>query len=471
MIIINKKIFFLITVLTLLFKVTNVKAVSFYEGEYIDNIYMNKYNRSNQTIYYQKARFFRRSDNNQFAYCIEPMTFFTNPNAYYEETLTPRNLTSEQINRIARIAYFGYNYGDHTDTKWYAITQLMIWQEADKNNDFYFTDGLNGPRINPFQNEIDSINTLIKDFEEMPKINNIYYLTKGNQTAIFPPNENSLKNLKTDNEEVKITDISIIFSPKEVGEYNYNFYKQLGQNQKPTIFYQSETSQNLMETGNIETNKLTVKVIVQNPTIKIYKEDEETNKIPQGQAKLDGTIVTLYDCNQKPIDTFEIKNNELTISNLYYGTYYIEETTPGEGYELNKERYKIELNRSNPEQTITIKNKVIKKEIKIVKKYGTENNLERESNIEFDVYDINNNLIETLITNEYGEASIILPYGEYKIIQKNTTEGYIKNDPFIVKVDSTEQEIIELKDLRIPVPDTNISILTIILRFLSKLIC
>ena len=76
---IKKKIFFLITIIgIMIFKILNVNAESatFYEAEYIDNIYMSKYQYSNNTIYYQKARFFRKSDTGEAAYCIEPFTFF-----------------------------------------------------------------------------------------------------------------------------------------------------------------------------------------------------------------------------------------------------------------------------------------------------------------------------------------------------------------------------------------------------------
>ena len=50
---------------------------------------------SNNTINYQTARFFRKSDTHMFAYCIEPFTFF-NEGSTYESTITPKNLTNEQ---------------------------------------------------------------------------------------------------------------------------------------------------------------------------------------------------------------------------------------------------------------------------------------------------------------------------------------------------------------------------------------
>ena len=45
---------------------TYAQTTSFYEGEYIEGIWMNKYNPANKTIYYQKARFFRQRGTNEF---------------------------------------------------------------------------------------------------------------------------------------------------------------------------------------------------------------------------------------------------------------------------------------------------------------------------------------------------------------------------------------------------------------------
>ena len=86
---------------------TNVYAsnANFYEGEYIDGIYMNKRANGSNTIYYQKARFFRQSGTNAFAYCIEPFNFF-NESSTYTSTLTPSNLSAYQKTRISMIAHF-----------------------------------------------------------------------------------------------------------------------------------------------------------------------------------------------------------------------------------------------------------------------------------------------------------------------------------------------------------------------------
>ena len=40
------------------------ETATFYEAEYIDGIYMSKYNFTTKTTYYQKARFFRKNGTN-----------------------------------------------------------------------------------------------------------------------------------------------------------------------------------------------------------------------------------------------------------------------------------------------------------------------------------------------------------------------------------------------------------------------
>ena len=60
---------------------------------------MNKYNPSNGRIdYFQKASFFRRRDNNDFAYCIEPFEYFDE--SYQHESVDIPNNPSNRTNWI-----------------------------------------------------------------------------------------------------------------------------------------------------------------------------------------------------------------------------------------------------------------------------------------------------------------------------------------------------------------------------------
>ena len=99
----KKIIFILMTIMLTFICSTKVEAqTQFYEGEYIDGIYMNKQKTEISAIYYQKARFFRQVGTNQFAYCIDPFIFFTEGSTY-EETINPNNLTQQQKKGLQRL--------------------------------------------------------------------------------------------------------------------------------------------------------------------------------------------------------------------------------------------------------------------------------------------------------------------------------------------------------------------------------
>ncbi len=452
-----KKIFFLITIISIyFFSSINIYAESttFYEAEYIDNIYMSKYEYSTQTTYFQTARFFRNSQTNDFAYCIEPLIFFKE-NSNYHSTLNPNNFSTEQVERIKKIAHFGYGYKNHTDQKWYAITQMMIWKESGKDiGKFFFTDSLNGKEINPYENEIAEIENLIEKYDRLPMDNNQTFQILEGQTLGIHPKEN-INDYKSKSQNVTINNGTIEVSNLKEGEYEFTLIREEEQNE-PTIFYQANNSQTLMKKGGITDKILNFKVKVINSKIIIHKVDKDTkSNNPQGKAELNHAIYGLYDKNNNLIQKTEIMNNQGIFENLNYGTYYIKELEPGKGYTLNPEVYEITITTKEYQKEITLDNKVIEKKIKIIKKFGEENNLTREKNIDFEIYNHNNELIKTISTDENGEIILILPYGEYKVIQINSSNGYEKVEPFTITIEDEEEKTIELIDYKIPIPNTH----------------
>ena len=416
---------------------------------------MSKYQYSNNTIYYQKARFFRKSDTQEAAYCIEPFTFF-NENSVYESTLNPYNLSQEQKTRIERIAHFGYGYKNHTDVKWYAITQMMIWETADPNSGtFFFTDYLNGNKIYPYQDEMNEINYLVNTYDIIPSINNqTYNIVEGQD--FYKSSEEIMKFYSSNDNRVNLSYGDIKISNLSEGEYDFTLYRNDNNYNNPVIFYQSYNSQNLLKTGNLENKEASFKVIVKKTEINVTKLDKDTQDTsPQGEAILDGATINVLDLKKNIIRTIEIKDNIGKTTNLPYGTYYLQEIEAGEGYNINNDLYEVNITTDNPKPQINIYNKVIEKKVTISKKYGEDDNLNPEKNIDFEIYDINNKLIKTVSTNDEGIVSFNLPYGKYKIVQKNSTNGYKKVDPFTITVDKDDEETIELKDYKIPVPNTH----------------
>lgn len=411
---------------------------------------MNKYDYNTKITYYQKARFFRQTNTNEFAYCIEPFTMF-NENSSYNSTQTPYNLTQTQIDRISKIAHFGYGYKDHTGPIWYAVTQFMIWQES-ANGDYYFTNKLNGDRIIIFQSSINEINKLIDNYNKMPSFDDEYTLISGNELIL----EKDLNNITVTGDNFRIEDNKLIINPTIEGEYTYNLVKNDDFYNKPYIFYQSNSSQNLIETGNIPSLSTSFKVKVIKTEIELTKIDKDTKSIlPQGEASLDGAVYSLYNDNNELIKELLIEHNQSIINNLPLGKYYLKETQTGTGYLLDNNTYEIDITNEKSKHQVIVENEVIKKIITIEKKYGDTASLKGEKNISFEIYNSKNERISTITTNDLGIAEITLPYGEYTLKQINTTEGYKKVSDITIKVDNTFNEVIELKDLKIEVPNTS----------------
>lgn len=445
-----KKILFLITII-LFFSIKNVKAESFYEAEYIDGIYMNRYDYRTQTTLYQKARFFRKTGSNDFAYCIEPFRSFEDW-SYYEPTFNPTNLSIFQIDRIKKIAHFGYSYKDHYDAKWYAITQLMIWKEAYPSGDYYFTNYLNGPRTNNYEYEINEIEKLISTYDNEPTIKNKKIKIVENSSITLDGGD-GLEYYSTDNTEVTLSGREITINSNKEGIYNIQLKRKEENLNKPPIFYQSNNSQNLVDYGDINNKTISFTIEVVKTKIIINKVDSETNTNPQGEAELDGAIYGLFDINENMIKEVEITNSTATIEDIKEGTYYIKEIKPGKGYQLDTEKYEVQISAENPIIELTLSNNVIKKEIHLIKEYENNQLFTREKNISFEIYN-NNELIKTITTDENGEIEFYLPYGTYLIKQINTTNGYSIVEPFEIIINNNEIETIELKDYKIPVPNT-----------------
>ncbi len=432
----------------------NVKAESttFYEAETIPGVYLNKEKAG--ITYYLTGKIVRENHSNQHAYCIEPFVMF-NANSVYTPTFNPNNLTIEQQNKIALISHFGYGYQNHTDSKWYAITQLMIWQVADPNADYYFTQTLNGQRIEPFNNEINEINNLINNYTTKNNIDGKTYYSAANNLVNI--SYSGLSEYTVTSNNATISKDTITINPISSGIETITLTKNKPAYNKPIIYYQSNTSQTLMTVGDIPAINISFNVAVKNTEIKITKIDKDTNSItPSGEASLIGSVYQVYDNQMNELYQVTIdENNQTIINDIQYAKYYIKEIKAGIGYTLNETIYEVFPRQDNTNIELTVENKVIEKEITLKKYYGTTNNFIPEENISFEIYNNKNTLVETITTNNLGIATANLPYGTYTVKQLNTTAGYKETDDFKIIIEDNNPETIELYDYKIPVPDTN----------------
>lgn len=463
----KKLIFFLAGAISIILPYT-VKAESaqFYEGEYINNIWMNRVDKG--TIYYQKARTYKQRGTEKYAYCIEPFTTFKE-SSQYTSTIQPSNLTKEQKERIALIVHFGYNYKSHTDMKWYAISQMMIWKTAAPSNDFYFTDSLNGKRINIYQDEMNYIEKLMKEYKTEPSFSNATYnIVAGEELSLWDAN-GVINNYTTKDKNATIEKNKLIIKNLPVGEHEIIVTRKEVAHRTPLVFYQAENTQNLVTLGDIEEKNVKIKVSVKETEVNINKLDKDTKTtMSSGEAILSGAGYQILDKDRNELQIIDIdETNHQVIKNLPYGKYYIREVKAGTGYTLDDKIYEFEITKDNPRITLNLYNEVIKTKLIINKKYLIDETLQPEKNIEFGIYDKDKNLVTKITTNEDGIAEITLPYGNYTIIQLTTTEGYDTIEPFNIIVENETELTYNLVNRKIQVPNTSSKELPFLLKIIN----
>lgn len=462
--------------------IVNAATDSFYEAEYIDDIYMVRYDKNTNTKYYQKARVYRRVSDSKLAYCLQPFKTFNTSDNIYETVGEYSNISSDTLSRIKDIISFGYGYKNHTDLKWYAITQLMIWQEVEPDSEFYFTDTLNGNKIEPYNSEIEEINNLIDESYIMPSFNNQTYYGVLGKTISLNDDNNVFANYRIiGNINLNVENMGNNLNVSTTTErcYELPFIRYYNIND-PVLFYYNANSQHLATVGGADNKEGSVTFCFNELTLKIKKIDEDTGTTTsRGEASLKDTVFTLYNSNMEKIVDITLDDNmeaELSSNDisLDYGIYYLKETTSGTGYMPNDTIYEVNFTVDNTDISLTIENKVIEKEVTIKKYYGNGLLMENEAGISFEIYDINNNLVDTITTDVNGTAKITLPYGHYKVVQVNSTEGYTMIDDFeifiedinkdyfytindyeIIEENENEEEITSSEIISIEVPNTS----------------
>ncbi len=417
----------------------------FYEAEYVNGIYVTESpGPTRQTYKYKMLKFVRENGTNKPAYCIEPQRDF-NRDADYNYWQGYRDFSKQQIERIKALAHFGYLYKNHTDNKWYAVTQILIWRTADPQGLYYFTEYLDGPEVNPYNNEINELNSLVDNYLKRPSLPN---KVLAQEKIELTDQNNVLNNYNTSLGRIENNKLVI---ENEEGDKTITLTRKDDNFNEPFIFYQSNYSQDLINYGDFEIKEqVSLKII--GTSITIHKVDAGTKEF---EAPLINTKYRIVDSNKEEVAILSVDETG-TIEKKYlpYGTYYIQEIETDSSYQLDKEIHEVILTEENPKIELTLENKIIEKSVIIHKTYGDNDQFAGEPDVTFELYK-EEELIGTYTTDDNGYISITLPYGEYRLCQINTKDGYRKLDPITLLIIDTEEVTYELKDYKIPVPNTN----------------
>ena len=148
-----KRIFFLFAlVIVFSFRgyVNSEMNDSLLERNRIDDIYA-------RVIIDGKARIFYLNMyemNGRIAYCIDLGVDITTSIYHSTNDFSSSHLTSEQIDYIKKVSYFGYGYEGHNDYRYYMASQEIIWEYLNNNEVEWISDLTNdGEKINTIKYE------------------------------------------------------------------------------------------------------------------------------------------------------------------------------------------------------------------------------------------------------------------------------------------------------------------------------
>ena len=441
--------------LMLFFSVFDVKAEKYtgqaiWPSEHIDNIYIKK-ERKDGTVKNIQARFMRRSEDNEFVYCLQPFEDIHNSHTYNiarSDYATVLNMTDEQWEKISLLAYYGYNYKGHTAHKWYAITQLLIWRVAEPTSKFYFTDSLGGS-VNKdlYKTEIAELEKLVKDHYEVPNFNQETITIPLGQTITLTDANKILKNFKVKSQSnvtatINNDDNTISIKATSIGKGSIKLEKKDTKYDTPPIVYYVEESQDVFRVGSYNPLSTNLNITILGGRVEITKKDNTTGLTkPQGMATLIGAEYGVYDSDtNKLITTLKTNNNAYAISDYLpkLGNFYLKETKPSTGYKIDTNKYNFTITEDNLLVHKDVFEEVITRNFEFTKVKATDKTqiMTPEPNVKFAIYDHNNNLVTTETTDAEGKIYLELPYDEYTLRQLTSTTGFEKIEDYKFEVKS-----------------------------------
>lgn len=160
--------------------------------------------------------------------------------------------------------------------------------------------------------------------------------------------------------------------------------------------------------------------------LKVYKVDKDYNKIVLGDVLFD-----LYSEEfDKVVGSYRTNvNGEIYIENLRIGNYSLIEKETNRWYNLAEDTdVVVEWNET---KDTTIENELMKGQIKLIK-IDLDNKEVKLPGVKFELYNQNHELLETLITDENGEAVTnryaIRDFEKVYLKETETLENYVLND-------------------------------------------
>lgn len=435
---------FLFIFLTLFIFIPSSNALSkFYLGDKVPDMHIGSI--SSKNVSYNAIPFVLRRDDGVFVYCLEHQLKINTTDFYTEYNYNDErfNLTEDQITKINTLAYYGYGYKNHTDIKWYGVTQFLIWKELDYR-DVFFTDKPYGNRIVAYKDEMNEIRELVKIHNTLPSFSNDSFEYTIGATYEIEDLNNVLSNyeIKESNIDVEIKDNKLYIDTKKSGNYEITFIKK-SPIDRDYILYEYSGNQPLIYPGRINDIEFKIEVQVNSGSITINNLDSENRS--REFADLSGAVYGIYDEEELITSITTDMNGVAYLEEIPLGSYKVKQISQSAGYKLDSNTYEINITKKNKDIIINSHSEIMKGNLIINKYYGQKGNYKLEDGAIFEVYNINNKLIGSYESND-GLVDVELEYGKFYIKQIKGIKGYKFEDEKYITITEEKDYVLDFYD-------------------------
>ncbi len=342
----------------------------------------------------------------------------------------PKEVVKERGSKVLEIAQTLYDYGiNGTDTYQLPTVVIQQYQEGKTeiiNNTEYYV-----------QNYEVKANRELKSYEvEIQKFPNGTKILDMNNTEQNYLLQNTFK-------------IAIPISQIKQ-DINGTIIVKNAQIKTNPIFYcntrDSEEQSYVTYVNNYETagTSISLEIKANTCSLEIQKIDSQTKK------PLENVTFEIRDEKQNKLgEGITNQNGIIRLDGIYPQTVTIKEIKVPEPYILSKEEKQVTLQWGKLE-SVTFENERKKGDLKIIK-VDAENNEITLKNVEFKLFDSKGKLVQTLVTNEKGEAHANnLEIGTYTLKETKTNDNYVLNEKEItVEIKYGEVTTLKLENERI----------------------
>lgn len=365
--------------------------------------------------------------NGKLVYCIEPDSRINTDVYYTYGDFSISGYSEDDKRQMELISYYGYGFPGHDSLKYYMATQELLWLfSPDEWIKWTVTNDEYSEQID-VSYEKSEIQRLVREHYIKASFYGLSFKTDTNDIRIVDTNSVLDKYSIEVPENVSYTlDANrLYFKASKLGTYQINFKKKRVVNDV-TLVYNNDSlrTQKLAVFGQPDFDEFSINITFGGSDVEILKKDLDTTEIISdvgNKIKIKNIETNEYVEDKE----YEFVDGKVKLY-LPIGKYKIEEISASENYYLNSDGLEFEIKNGDPSSlSLDFYNDKVEGKININKTDDDGNNL---GGIKFEVYDENDELVDTIVTTEEKTSSKNLPLGKYKVIEVETPYGFEKND-------------------------------------------